>query len=81
VTDFLAEKRREIDDRLVELKPLLTEYERLEAASKALVGVPASKSGAAVSVARPRGPRVAGRVAPLGQRTKRLVRPRPPEPQ
>jgi hypothetical protein len=53
VTDFLAEKRREIDDRLVELKPLVTEYERLEAASKALAGVPASKNGAAVPAARP----------------------------
>lgn len=55
MTDFLAEKRREIDDRLVELKPLVSEYERLEAASKALAGVPASKNGAAVPAPRPAG--------------------------
>jgi hypothetical protein len=32
VTDFLAEKRREINDRLAELKPLIDEYTQLEAA-------------------------------------------------
>jgi hypothetical protein len=39
LSDFLAEKRREIDERLKELKPLVDEYERLEAASRALAGV------------------------------------------
>jgi hypothetical protein len=39
VTDFLEEKRREIDARLKELKPLVEEYHRLEAASEALSGV------------------------------------------
>jgi sugar-specific transcriptional regulator TrmB len=39
VTDFLEEKRREIDARLKELKPLVDEYNRLEAASQALAGV------------------------------------------
>src|SRR5690349_12472299 len=39
VTDFLEEKRREIDARLKELKPLVEEYNRLEAASQALAGV------------------------------------------
>ncbi len=33
MTDFLDEKRREITDRLNELKPLVEEYTRLEAAA------------------------------------------------
>jgi hypothetical protein len=40
-TDFLDEKRREITDRLAELKPLVDEYARLQAAAAALSGVPA----------------------------------------
>jgi CRP-like cAMP-binding protein len=39
VTDFLAEKRKEIQARLKELKPLVDEYTRLEAAERALAGV------------------------------------------
>jgi predicted Rossmann fold nucleotide-binding protein DprA/Smf involved in DNA uptake len=39
VTDFLDEKRREINERLAELKPLVDEFHRLEAAAAALVGV------------------------------------------
>jgi hypothetical protein len=37
--DFLEEKRREIQSRLKELKPLVEEYHRLEAAEQALAGV------------------------------------------
>ncbi len=37
--DFLEEKRREIQSRLKELKPLVDEYARLEAAERALAGV------------------------------------------
>ncbi len=40
-TDFLDEKRREIADRLTELKPLVDEYARLKAAADALEGVSA----------------------------------------
>ena len=40
MTDFLDEKRNEIDARLKELKPLAEEYERLEAAAAALDGIP-----------------------------------------
>jgi hypothetical protein len=57
VTDFLDEKRREITDRLKELKPLVDEYKRLEAAASALAGVggtAASNGGAATR--RRRGP-------------------------
>jgi hypothetical protein len=39
VTDFLDEKRQEIQDRLAELRPLIDEYQRLEAAASALEGV------------------------------------------
>jgi hypothetical protein len=57
VTDFLDEKRLEITNRLKELKPLVDEYTRLEAAASALAGVggsaPASTS--TVTAAR-RGP-------------------------
>ena len=44
MTDFLAEKRREIQARLKELKPLVDEYHRLEAAERALAGVEAPAS-------------------------------------
>jgi hypothetical protein len=57
VTDFLDEKRREINDRLAELKPLIDEYNRLQAASTALAGVggssPAPASRAASTPAAP----------------------------
>jgi hypothetical protein len=39
VADFLEEKRKEIQARLKELKPLADEYERLQAADRALSGV------------------------------------------
>lgn len=48
MTDFLDEKRKEITDRLKELKPLVDEYHRLEAAAGALAGV----GGSAVATAR-----------------------------
>jgi hypothetical protein len=44
VTDFLDEKRREISDRLKELKPLVDEYQHLQAAASALAGVGGSSS-------------------------------------
>jgi hypothetical protein len=67
VTDFLAEKRREITDRMAELKPLIDEYSQLEAAAKALAGVGGSSRASTVSAATPvrRGP---GR--PRGSATK-----------
>jgi len=39
-TDFLDEKRHEIAARLKELRPLVDEYKRLDAAAAALDGVP-----------------------------------------
>jgi hypothetical protein len=45
MADFLDEKRNEIGARLKELKPLVDEYHRLEAAAAALDGVPTQTSG------------------------------------
>jgi hypothetical protein len=61
VTDFLDEKRQEITGRLKELKPLVDEFNRLEAAAAALAGVIGSAaadagSAATAVVTRRRGP-------------------------
>jgi hypothetical protein len=54
VPDFLDEKRDEIDDRLAELRPLIEEYNRLQAASAALAEVAGSSAArAAVGTASP----------------------------
>jgi hypothetical protein len=55
VTDFLDDKRREITDRLTELKPLVDEFARLQAAAAALAGVGGSPKAAATATRR-RGP-------------------------
>ena len=46
MTDFLDEKRNEIDARLRELRPLVDEYQRLEKAAAALAGVSAAHNAA-----------------------------------
>jgi hypothetical protein len=59
MADFLDEKRNEIGSRLTELKPLVDEYQRLEAAAAALDGLPApSNNGQAPArrIARPKAP-------------------------
>jgi hypothetical protein len=53
MADFLEDKKREIDARLKELRPLVDEYHRLEAAAAALDGVSGATAGAATP-ARPR---------------------------
>ena len=55
MTDFLDVKRREISDRLKEIKPLVEEYSRLEAAASALAGVGGS-APAAAAARRKKGP-------------------------
>jgi CRP-like cAMP-binding protein len=52
LTDFLDEKRKEIQARLKELKPLVDEYHRLEAAERALSGVTNSPPSSAPSTPR-----------------------------
>ncbi len=62
MTDFLDEKRKQITDRLGKLKPLVEEYQRLEAATAALDGIPASPNGGpATSPRSTRGRRRPGR--------------------
>ena len=46
MTDFLDEKRKEIDARLKELRPMVDEYNRLEKAAAALSGVGTSTNRA-----------------------------------
>jgi hypothetical protein len=60
VADFLDEKRKEIQTRLKELRPLVDEFHRLEAAERALSGVegkPAAGSTATSTGRRRRSPR------------------------
>jgi sugar-specific transcriptional regulator TrmB len=76
MADFLDEKRREIDARLKELRPLVEEYNRLEKAAAALAGV--GNGGTRVG----RAPRRRGRGRPRGSGTRakqalELVRARP----
>jgi len=74
MTQFLDEKRREIEARLKELRPLVEEYEQLQKAAAALAGV---------GNARPaRTTRRRGRGRPRGSGTRakqalELVRARP----
>jgi hypothetical protein len=89
VGDFLEEKRKEIQARLKELKPLVDEYHRLDAAERALAGVEDKPARAASSSApaarRNRGARGSGsgrRGRPKGSGTRalqalELVRARP----
>ncbi|HEX2410898.1 MAG TPA: hypothetical protein VHJ39_07020 [Solirubrobacteraceae bacterium] len=54
VADFLDEKRKEIQSRLKELRPLVDEFHRLEAAERALSGVEGRQASATGSVTRRR---------------------------
>jgi hypothetical protein len=87
MADFLDEKRKEIDARLRELRPLVEEFNRLEKAASALAGVGGTQAAAAT---RRRGgsaksansgrPRRRGRPRGSGNRAKQaleLVRARP----
>ena len=49
MADFLDEKRKEIDSRLQELRPLVDEYNRLEKAAAALAGVGSTSNGSSSS--------------------------------
>jgi len=82
VSDFLDDRRKEITDRLKELKPVVDEFNRLEAAAVALaeaigstVGSAASDAGSAAvaTVTRRRGP---GRPRGSGTGKKAPGRPR-----
>src|SRR4051794_15486822 len=51
MTDFLEEKKREINARLKELRPLVDEFHRLEAAAAALDGVSDGSAGTGAAAA------------------------------
>lgn len=80
MADFLDQKKREIDERLKELKPLVEEYHRLEGAARALDGVsdepratrraPARRTGASRSGGAGRG---RGRPKGTGARAKETL--------
>jgi hypothetical protein len=55
MSDFLEDKKREIGARLEELRPLVEEYQRLEAAAAALAGVQPGAGGSAARRAGARG--------------------------
>jgi len=60
MADFLDEKRKEIQARLKELRPLVDEFHRLEAAERALSGVGGSTNGAATAAPATRRRRSSG---------------------
>lgn len=81
MADFLDEKRKEIDARLKELRPLVDEYNRLEKAAAALAGV-GNSSGRTATRRRSRGGGGGRRGRPRGSGTRakqalELVRTRP----
>jgi hypothetical protein len=67
MADFLEDKKREIQARLKELRPLVDEFHRLEAAVQALEGVNAGGNGAGTSTPSRRR---RGRSAAAGSATK-----------
>src|SRR4051812_33221285 len=82
MADFLDAKLKEIDDRLKELRPLVDEFNRLEAARQALSGVTDSAPAARRrGPGRPRGSsgggRRRGRRAGGATQALELVRARP----
>jgi hypothetical protein len=72
MTDFLDDKKREINDRLKELKPLVDEYQRLVAAKAALDGVGADSA----APRRSRRPASSGASSASGNGRRRRGRPR-----
>ena len=69
MTDFLSEKRKEIDTRLQELRPLVDEYRQLEQAANALSGLDGGGRGRRRRPARSSGRR---RGRPRGSGTRAI---------
>ena len=74
--DFLEEKRKEISQRLKELRPLVDEYHRLEAAEQALSGVGVGGNGRRTASASPSPQRRARSARAKSSGTGRRGRPR-----
>jgi hypothetical protein len=82
MTDFLDEKRKEIQARLKELKPLVDEFRRLEAAERALAGVESKPAASSPRRSRSASSSNGRRGRPKGSGTRalqalELVRARP----
>lgn len=74
MSDFLAEKRDEIQARLDELAPLIAEHERLQRALDALDGVDTSSgSSKRSSSSKDGGSRGAGRPRGSGERSRQAL--------
>ncbi|MBX5469736.1 MAG: helix-turn-helix domain-containing protein [Thermoleophilaceae bacterium] len=73
MTDFLAEKRAEIDNRLKELRPLYEEYLVLERAKAALENVNATGGGAGRTRGAAAGARRRGRRRGSGTRAQEAL--------
>jgi hypothetical protein len=88
VSDFLDDRRQEITNRLKELKPVVDEFQRLEAAAEALADAIGSAASEATSVAvaavtrrRGRGrPRGSGKAASASTATPKVERKKPGRP-
>jgi CRP-like cAMP-binding protein len=74
MADFLDEKRREMQERLKELRPLVDEFHRLEAAVSALDGVGSDAAPAAAPRRRAKGS--TNGATPSGSSNGRRGRPR-----
>lgn len=73
MADFLDEKRKEIQTRLKELRPLVDEFHRLEAAERALSGVEGKPAAATTTPRRRRSTRASSngrRGRPRGSGTR-----------
>ena len=76
MADFLDEKRKEIQARLKELKPLVEEYDRLEAAERALSGVGTTTRSSSTPSSTPAPARRSTRRRASGSGNGRRGRPR-----
>jgi hypothetical protein len=77
MTDFLDAKRKEIEDRLAELKPHVEEHARLEKAAAALAGVgngaaPSRRAPSRRGPGRPKGSGTGRRGRPKGSGTRSI---------
>jgi hypothetical protein len=75
MADFLEDKKREIQSRMKELRPLVDEFHRLEAAAAALEGI-SDGAAAAAAPRRARGTRAARGGPTAGSASGRRGRPR-----
>lgn len=74
MANFLDQTRREINERLAELRPLLDEYNSLQVAAEALGGIAAAPANGTAATPARRGPgRPRGSKSGAGARTRRAA--------